>query len=164
MALQWISRLVSIAANSSHFSDPPAAENPRFSNWLRASAPPAKARIQVKWPDTGKRARVDRLYLPSMRPYSRGEPSSKTSVSALELEHAARELRRERVNRMLDLVRLREVARNYPRQLSGGMKMRVSIARALCNQATRPAYGRTFAALDEMTRDRMNERVAAFAQ
>src|SRR5580698_2553211 len=49
----------------------------------------------------------------------------------LELEHAARALRKEKVAKMLALVGLTHVAQSYPRQLSGGMKMRVSIARAL---------------------------------
>src|ERR1039458_7497137 len=40
----------------------------------------------------------------------------------LELEHAARPTRKERVTRMLDLVGLGRVARSYPRELSGGMK------------------------------------------
>jgi NitT/TauT family transport system ATP-binding protein len=77
----------------------------------------------------------------------------------LELEHTARGAREERVAQMLELVGLTHVARNYPRQLSGGMKMRVSIARALASKPRILLMDEPFAALDEMSRDRLNEEL-----
>jgi NitT/TauT family transport system ATP-binding protein len=77
----------------------------------------------------------------------------------LELESAARSSRRERITQMLELVGLGHVATRYPRQLSGGMKMRVSIARALVTHPRILLMDEPFAALDEMARDRLNEEL-----
>jgi NitT/TauT family transport system ATP-binding protein len=77
----------------------------------------------------------------------------------LELEHVSREVRQAKVQSLLELVGLTHVGRSYPRQLSGGMKMRVSVARALATKPRLLLMDEPFGALDEMTRDCLNEEL-----
>jgi NitT/TauT family transport system ATP-binding protein len=64
---------------------------------------------------------------------------------------------KERVDDVLALVGLSTFAGSHPRQLSGGMKMRVSIARALVTRPTILLMDEPFAALDEITRIKLND-------
>jgi NitT/TauT family transport system ATP-binding protein len=66
---------------------------------------------------------------------------------------------RERVSEALAQVGLSAFADSYPRQLSGGMKMRVSIARALVTRPKILLMDEPFAALDEIARTKLNDEL-----
>ncbi|HWP26922.1 MAG TPA: ABC transporter ATP-binding protein [Xanthobacteraceae bacterium] len=75
----------------------------------------------------------------------------------LRLKGQSRKAAAERIMPILASVGLVDFAKAYPRELSGGMKMRVSIARALVTGPRLLLMDEPFAALDEITRFKLND-------
>ena len=78
----------------------------------------------------------------------------------LRMQGLAKAERRERAMRYLQLVGLTGQERKYPAELSGGMKQRIQIARALVNEPTMLLMDEPFAALDAQTRSLMQLELA----
>lgn len=77
----------------------------------------------------------------------------------LELMHVSRGRRTDAARSALDQVGLSDAMDRFPNQLSGGMRMRVSLARAMVTQPKLLLLDEPFAALDELTRERLDEQL-----
>ncbi len=77
----------------------------------------------------------------------------------LELHKVPKAERDVRVQETLKLVGLEAFSDHHPRRLSGGMKMRVSLARSLTLDPSIFLFDEPFGALDEITRERLNEEL-----
>lgn len=77
----------------------------------------------------------------------------------LDLEHVSGSEASDKVQKALDMVGLSTFGDSFPRELSGGMQMRASIARALVTEPDLLLMDEPFGALDEMTRNKLNDDI-----
>jgi NitT/TauT family transport system ATP-binding protein len=110
---------------------------------------------------TADHARTPRLSFvfqePTLMPWTR---ALENVVLPLKIAGVKKEEARDRARQALADVGLGNFERAYPREMSGGMKMRVSIARALVTRPDLLLLDEPFAALDEITRFKINNDLA----
>lgn len=75
----------------------------------------------------------------------------------LEIKGISKEERREKAFQYLSIIGLKGFERKYPKELSGGMKQRVAIARTLINKPKVLLMDEPFASVDSQTRDNLQE-------
>ncbi len=123
------------------------------------SAPSAGA---VEWPQNGQGARIGFVFQePTLMPWADVAGNVRLPLT---LAHAEDDKARRSVTQALQRVGLADFAQSYPRELSGGMKMRVSLARALVTEPQLLLMDEPFAALDEITRFKLNNDLLALWQ
>ena len=111
---------------------------------------------RIEWPNGNGRARGDIGFVfqdPTLMPWA---TVSANVLLPLKLRGVPADEGEARAREAIGLVGLDGFERAYPRQLSGGMKMRVSIARALVTRPRLLLMDEPFASLDEITRFKLD--------
>ena len=121
---------------------------------------PTSGELRVNGTTPGA-ARLARAYgyvfqAPALYPWRTVERNVMLPLQIMGLPAAER---RERARSWLEVVGLTGFERKYPWQLSGGMQQRVSIARALSFDPALLLMDEPFGALDEITRDHLNDQL-----
>ena len=89
-----------------------------------------------------------------------GDGVARSDLYPLDLDHAGNAPEVEKkIDDALDMVGLTGFDESFPRELSGGMQMRASIARAMVTEPNLLLMDEPFGALDEMTRNKLNDDV-----
>ena len=121
---------------------------------------PTKGHLTIngKSPDD---ARIDREYgyvfqAAGLYPWRTVEGNIKLP---LEIMGYSQTEKKERIQKVIELVELKGFEKKFPWQLSGGMQQRASIARALAFDANILLMDEPFGALDEIVRDRLNSEL-----
>src|SRR5499433_2197733 len=117
---------------------------------------------RVEWPEVEAASRRIGFVFqePTLMPWATVEANVRLPLKLSGVEPNAQA----RVDAALARVGLFGFAESYPRELSGGMKMRASIARALVTEPNLLLMDEPFAALDEITRFRLNNDLLALWQ
>jgi NitT/TauT family transport system ATP-binding protein len=121
---------------------------------------PTTGSIQIKG-KTPAQARLDRDYgIVFQAPVLYDWRTVQRNVELpLEVMGIAANERNQRVTEILNMVGLKDFLKAYPWQLSGGMQQRVSIARAMVFSPSILLMDEPFGALDEITRERMQQEL-----